>query len=193
MDSMPFNMFYARTTPELIMQYKDLNKLDDQYVDFDGENFKTELERFFLEPDKLYTTLTEEDLNNELYPENLREFFPSLQTSNYYDSILEMIGIFVKEIVAVPVTQEILEQEIELLYQHYNAIGIPLRNIGFNTIFNADDQQGLKYYRYSIYAYNGQKKELISKSEDIYSSELVWQYRGFLSGTTYNIEVTVID
>lgn len=209
MDSMPFNIFYARTAPVLEIQYRDLNKQekvekegeeDEPFVYFDGTRFEENLRQFFLE-DRKYKTITEEYINSDEYPISLKEdYFLSISNNDYYNSILEMVGSYTAELVLRYKTSpnsifdQDIEAEIELLYQHYNSVGIPLRNIQFNTEFDADNGQGIKYYHYYLYAYNkDQVPELIAQSEDIYSTDLIWNYRGFLSDTKYSIKISVID
>lgn len=70
-----------------------------------------------------------------------------------------------------------------------------VRSIQFNTYYNANDGQGIKYYKYTLYnaTVRGTKGNIIDQSEDIYSSELVWVYRGFQSGTNYIIEIEITD
>lgn len=208
MDSMPFNVFYARTSPVMEIQYRDLNKQekvekegeeDEPFVYFDGVRFEEDLRQFFL-VDREYETLTEEYINSDEYPNSLKEdYFPSISNNDYYNSILEMVGSYTTELVTrhknAPdsIFDQDIETEIELLYQHYNSVGIPLRNIQFNTEFTAENGQGIKYYHYYLYAYKDQVPELIAQSEDVYSTDLIWNYRGFLSETKYSIKISVID
>lgn len=63
--------------------------------------------------------------------------------------------------------------------------GIPvirgMRSIEFNTTYNAINQQGIKHYKYRLYTgtTRGEKGGLVDESEDIYSSDIVWSYKGF--------------
>lgn len=208
MDSMPFNIFYARNTPDLKIQYRDLNKQeklekdgeeDEPFTYFNGLEFKEDLERFFLE-DEEYKTMTLEYINSDDYPTCLKEdYLPSIANTDYYNSVLEMVGSYNAELVAKyqiapsSIREEEIEVEIELLYEHYNAVGIPLRNIQFYTEFTAPHGQGIKYYHYYLYAYKDQAPELIAQSDDIYNTDLLWSYRGFLSDTKYAIKITIMD
>jgi hypothetical protein len=108
MDSMPYNIFYARKTPDLSIFYRDLNRQDEEFRAFDGG-------------------------------------------------------------------------------------AIDLRNIEFNTLYNALNGQAVKYYHYYLYAYKDYAFQLIAESADLYSSDLIWAYRGFSRNTKYKIRIVVVD
>lgn len=74
------------------------------------------------------------------------------------------------------------------------------REIEFNTVLS-NAQQEVKYYYYILY---DEDNNIINKSDEIYSSEIVWYYRGFESGILsntrevvipkkYTIEVVIVD
>ena len=114
MDSMPYSLFYARSTPIINMQYKNLNE--------DAE-------------------------------------------STDYENIS-------------------------------NTTSKPWRDIDFKTEWTSPDRVQIKYYQYILYDRNNEE---ISRSEELYDSELNWSFRGFqttdneIAPEKYKIKINIVD
>ena len=82
-------------------------------------------------------------------------------------------------------------------YENISSTGYKdYRDISFNTTFVSENGTQPKYYQYFLYDSNNY---LIASSEEIFSTDLQWQFRGFESGITptspnsYKIQIKIVD